>query len=169
VVVHRDVGDEVGAASTSTTLDRPHSPHFSRRPTALVPDNQVEALGTLSRALAALRRSPTSEGGARHVVRITSAAQPIPSIIHRGAGETMVDQAARRNVEVSDRDRVVAPAQVTTSPHVASTARRRCSRHQAIYPIGSRGSLVDAVLDLPELQGNNHLEATVPLGDSESL
>ena len=35
--------------------------------------------------------------------------------------------------------------------------------------MGSRASLVDAVLDLPELQGGTHLEATVPLGDAESL
>ena len=34
---------------------------------------------------------------------------------------------------------------------------------------GSRASLVDAVLDLPEVQKRPHLKAAVPLGDSESL
>ena len=36
-------------------------------------------------------------------------------------------------------------------------------------PTGSRARLVDAVLDLPELQSSGHLEATVSLGDAESL
>ena len=34
-------------------------------------------------------------------------------------------------------------------------------------PVRSRAKLVDSVLDLPELQGSTHLDATVPLGDSE--
>jgi hypothetical protein len=36
-------------------------------------------------------------------------------------------------------------------------------------PPGSRASLVDAVMDLPEVQASSRLEATVPLGDAESL
>jgi len=36
-------------------------------------------------------------------------------------------------------------------------------------PPGSRASLVDAVMDLPEVQAGSRLEATVPLGDAESL
>jgi hypothetical protein len=34
---------------------------------------------------------------------------------------------------------------------------------------GSRASLVDAVMDLPEVQASARLEATVPIGDGESL
>ena len=36
-------------------------------------------------------------------------------------------------------------------------------------PPGSRAGLVDAVMDLPEVQAGSRLEATVPLGDAESL
>ena len=34
---------------------------------------------------------------------------------------------------------------------------------------GRRASLVDAVLDLPEVRESAHLKAAFPLGDSESL
>jgi hypothetical protein len=81
----------------------------------------------------------------------------------------MTDDAAHRNVEVSDGDRVVASAQVTTSPDDPDTVRASLQAESGHLPVGSRASLVDAVLDLPELQGSTHLEATVPLGDSESL
>ena len=36
-------------------------------------------------------------------------------------------------------------------------------------PAGSRASLVDAVMDLPGVLESSRLEATVPLGDAESL
>ena len=36
-------------------------------------------------------------------------------------------------------------------------------------PAGSRASLGGAVVDLPEVQDSARLEATVPLGDAESL
>jgi hypothetical protein len=36
-------------------------------------------------------------------------------------------------------------------------------------PPGSRADLVDAVMDLPEVQASSRLEATVPLGDAGSL
>jgi hypothetical protein len=34
---------------------------------------------------------------------------------------------------------------------------------------GRRASLVDAVMDLPEVRASVRLEATIPLGDGESL
>ncbi len=37
------------------------------------------------------------------------------------------------------------------------------------HPPGRRASLVDAVMDLPEVQASARLEATVPLGDTELL
>jgi hypothetical protein len=81
----------------------------------------------------------------------------------------MADHAAHRNVEVSDGDRVVASAQVDISPDTPDTAQASLRAESGHLPVGSRASLVDAVLDLPELQGGTHLEATVPLGDAESL
>jgi len=75
----------------------------------------------------------------------------------------------RRNVEVSEGDRIVASAQVTTSPDDPTAARAQLQAESGHLPVGSRARLVDAVLDLPEVQVNPHLEATVPLGDTESL
>ena len=46
------------------------------------------------------------------------------------------------------------------------TSLSPCSGHT---PPGSHASLVDAVMDLPEVQAVSRLEATVPLGDAESL
>ena len=93
----------------------------------------------------------------------------MPSITHGEAEETMADEPAHRKVEVTDGDRVVASAQVDTSPDAPDTARASLHAESGHLPVGSRASLVDAVLDLPELQGGTHLEATVPLGDAESL
>ena len=81
----------------------------------------------------------------------------------------MADRAVHRNVEVSDGDRVVASAQVDTSPEDPDTVRASLHAESGHLPVGSRANLVDAVLDLPEVQGSPHLEATVPLGDAESL
>ena len=81
----------------------------------------------------------------------------------------MTDQAEHRNVEVSDADRLVASAQVTASPDAAASARASLHAESGHLPTGCRARLVDAVLDLPELHGSTHLEATVALGDSESL
>jgi hypothetical protein len=81
----------------------------------------------------------------------------------------MADQPAHRHVEVSEDERVIASAQVTTSPGNSRTVQASLQAESGHLPVGSRASLVDAVLDLPELQGGAHLEATVPLGDAESL
>jgi hypothetical protein len=69
----------------------------------------------------------------------------------------MADQAEHRNVEV------------TASPGTPTTARAYLHAESGHLPTGSRARLVDAVLDLAELRGNDHLEATVALGDAESL
>jgi hypothetical protein len=58
----------------------------------------------------AARRRRREQGAGRHPGRVTRPAQPILSIIHRGAGQNMADQAVHRNVEVSDGERVVASA-----------------------------------------------------------
>jgi uncharacterized phage protein gp47/JayE len=75
-------------------------------------------------------------------------------------------------VEVKVGDQTVAAAEVTTAEGAEGTARTaRTSLHAASGHIapGSRASLVDAIMDLPEVQASTRLEATVPLGDGESL
>ena len=81
----------------------------------------------------------------------------------------MADPDSYRHVEIKDGDETVAAAEVTTSPESAGTVR--ASLHAAgghIAP-GRRASLVDAVMDLPQVQESERLEAATPLGDSESL
>jgi hypothetical protein len=81
----------------------------------------------------------------------------------------MTDPGTSRYVEIKDGDQTVAAAKVTTSPQPDGTAQ--ASLHAAAGHIapGSRAGLVDAVMDLPEVQASEHLRATVPLGDGESL
>ena len=81
----------------------------------------------------------------------------------------MTDPGRSRHVEIKDGNKTVAAAEVTTSQEPGGTAQ--ASMHAApghIAP-GSRASLVDAVMDLPEVQASEHLQASVPLGDGESL
>jgi hypothetical protein len=81
----------------------------------------------------------------------------------------MTDHERHQHVEVRDGDRMVAAAEVTTSEGPEGVARASLRAEAGHIPPGSRASLVDAVLDLPEVQESARLEAAVPLGDSESL
>jgi hypothetical protein len=74
-----------------------------------------------------------------------------------------------RRIEVKDGDQTVAVAEVTTVEHAEGTVRTSLLPSSGHTPPGSRASLVDAVMDLPEVQAGSRLEATVPLGDAESL
>ena len=74
-----------------------------------------------------------------------------------------------RRVEVKDGDQTVAVAEVTTVEHAEGTVRTSLLPSSGHTPPGSRASLVDAVMDLPEVQAGSRLEATIPLGDAESL
>lgn len=74
-----------------------------------------------------------------------------------------------RHVEVKDGDQTIASAEVTTVHHAEGTIRTSLMPSSGPPPHGSRADLVDAVLDLPEVRASSRLEATVPLGDAESL
>jgi uncharacterized phage protein gp47/JayE len=73
------------------------------------------------------------------------------------------------HVEVKDGDHTVAAAEVTAVDNAGGTVRASLLPSSGHTPPGSRASLVDAVMDLPEVQAGSRLEATVPLGDAESL
>jgi hypothetical protein len=75
----------------------------------------------------------------------------------------------RQHVEVSDDDRTVATAEVTTSEGSGGTARVSLRAEPGHIAPGRRASLVDAVLDLPEVQESARVEAAFRLGDGESL
>src|SRR5580692_8548608 len=75
----------------------------------------------------------------------------------------MTDPDRPRHIEVGDDGQPVAAAEVTTSEGAEGTVRASLHASAGHIAPGSRASLVDAVMDLPEV------EATVPLGDGESL
>ncbi|HUN32230.1 MAG TPA: hypothetical protein VMU95_09420 [Trebonia sp.] len=80
----------------------------------------------------------------------------------------MTDNKSRR-VEIKEQDKTIAAAEVTPLDDPAGTVRTSLLPASGAAPPGSRASLVDAVMDLPEVRASSRLEATVPLGDSESL
>ena len=81
----------------------------------------------------------------------------------------MAGHDLRQRVEVSDDDRTVATAEVTTSEGSGGTARVSLRAEPGHITPGRRASLVDAVLDLPEVQQSARVEAAFRLGDGESL
>ena len=81
----------------------------------------------------------------------------------------MTSAEKSRHVEVKDGDQTLAAAEVRTLDNVEGTVRTSLLPSSGHTPAGSRASLVDAVMDLPEVQASSRLEATVPLGDAESL
>ena len=81
----------------------------------------------------------------------------------------MNGHGASRHVEVRIGDQTVAAAEVTTAEGAGGTARTSLHAASGHIAPGSRASLVDAVMDLPEVQASTRLEATVPLGDGEAL
>jgi hypothetical protein len=81
----------------------------------------------------------------------------------------MTDPETSRHVEVKDGDHTVADAEVSASPEPGGTARATLRAASGHIAPGSRASLVDAVMDTPEVQESSHLQAAIPLGDSESL
>jgi hypothetical protein len=81
----------------------------------------------------------------------------------------VTDPHTSRHIEIKDGDQTVAAAEVTTSREAGRTARASLHAASGHIAPGSRASLVDAVMDLPEVQRSARLNAVVPLGDTESL
>jgi len=72
-----------------------------------------------------------------------------------------------QHIEIAAGDQAVVAAEVAPEP--GGTARALLHGTPGHTAPGSRAELVDAVMDLPGVQSSTHLEATLPLGDSESL
>jgi hypothetical protein len=79
----------------------------------------------------------------------------------------MTDPEDARRVEIKDGDQTVAAAEVSQRP--GGTARASLHAASGHVAPGHRADLVDAVVDLPEVQASSRLEATIPLGDGETL
>ena len=81
----------------------------------------------------------------------------------------MTDPTTSRHVEIKDGDQTVAAAEVRTSQEAGGTAQASLHAAPGHIAPGTRASLVDAVMDLPEVAQSARLKAAVPLGDTESL
>jgi hypothetical protein len=81
----------------------------------------------------------------------------------------MTNPAEPRHIEVGDDGQPGAAAEVTTSAGADGTVRASLHAPAGHISPGNRASLVDAVMDLPEVQASTRLEATIPRGDGESL
>jgi hypothetical protein len=79
----------------------------------------------------------------------------------------MTDPEDARRVEIKDGDQTVAAADVSQQP--GGTTRASIHAASGHVAPGRRADLVDAVVDLPEVQASDRLEATIPLGDGETL
>ncbi len=82
----------------------------------------------------------------------------------------MTKPQASRHIEVKDEDdRTAAVAEVETGKGPEGTVRASMyAKREHVRP-GDRASLVDAVMELPEVQASDTLEAAVPRGDVESV
>src|SRR5277367_1065046 len=74
-----------------------------------------------------------------------------------------------RHIEVGDDGQPAAAAEVTTSAGADGTVRASLHAPAGHITPGRRASLVDAVMDLPEVQASARMEAAFRLGDCESL
>jgi hypothetical protein len=81
----------------------------------------------------------------------------------------MTNSDTSRHIEIKEGDQTVAAAEVDASGEAGGTVRTSLRAAPGHVTPGRRASLVDAVMDLPEVQASGRLEATVPLGDAESL
>ena len=81
----------------------------------------------------------------------------------------MTSPGKHRYVEIRDGGQTVASADVTTSAEPEATARASLRAAAGHIMPGTRASLVDTVMDLPEVQESQRMKAAMPLGDCESL
>ena len=102
---------------------------------------------------------------------MSTAMKPAPGSVLgiRGWRHHMAGHDLRQGVVVSDDDRTVATAEVVASEGSGGTARMSLHAEPGSITAGRRVSLLDAVLDLPEVRESARLEAAFRLGDSESL
>ena len=81
----------------------------------------------------------------------------------------MTDPDQARHLEVGDDGQPAVAAEVTTSNGADGTVRASLHAPAGHITPGHRASLVDAIMDLPEVQASARMEATIPRGDGESL
>jgi hypothetical protein len=80
----------------------------------------------------------------------------------------MTSPGPHHHLEIKEGEQTVAAADVTIPPETGTAQASLRTAPGHIVP-GRRASLVDAVMDLPDVQESSHLEAALPIGDSEIL
>ena len=82
----------------------------------------------------------------------------------------MTNPETSRHVEVTnDKEQPAAGAEVSPDTGPEGTVRTSLyAKSEHVRP-GDRAQLVDTVMDLPEVQASDRLEASVPFGDTESV
>ena len=80
----------------------------------------------------------------------------------------MTEPGSHHHLEIKEGEQTVAAADVTIPPE-AGTAQASLHAASGHVPPGSRASLVDAVINLPEVRESSRLQAALPLGDAETL
>lgn len=73
------------------------------------------------------------------------------------------------SVDVRREGRVVASADVTTTPEPHGTASVALTARHGEAPPHARSELVDQVMDHPGVRGSDNVHVVVPIGDSESI
>ncbi|HEY0934284.1 MAG TPA: hypothetical protein VGD91_11140 [Trebonia sp.] len=82
----------------------------------------------------------------------------------------MTNPETARHLEVKDEDdRTAAVAEVSTDTGPEGTVRTSIYAKNEVVRPGDRAALVDTVMELPEVQASDRLEATVVFGDAESV
>jgi hypothetical protein len=81
----------------------------------------------------------------------------------------MTDPDMHHHVEIKEGDDTVAAADVTIPAETEGTVQASLHSSPGHVTPGHRASLVDAVMDLPEVKESSRLEAALPLGDTETL
>ena len=80
----------------------------------------------------------------------------------------MTDPGTRHHLEIKEGEQTAATADVTIPPETG-TAQASLGAVAGQVRTGRRAGLVDAVMDLPDVQDSARLEAAFPLGDAEAL
>lgn len=79
----------------------------------------------------------------------------------------MAEDLQPRTEIINDEDgRRVASADIEVVENATRTSLRVEAGH---LPAGTRERLVDAVLDSPEVDASRHIEASIPIGDTDML
>jgi hypothetical protein len=125
--------------------------------------------------------TPSADKAASDASNRAVAQPPVDDVeLARGSAEHVTPSAAAASRPSMPAERYVRQVDVTEHGEVVAVADLEPTDDQGVIraslhaqaghlPTGTRTRLVDRVLDLPQTKDGNRLEATLPLGDAESL